>query len=262
MSILPDEDGNWKELVDEATHIFYDVLHTCGIVASNVCGTPMEVKDMPVKLEVTGRYACFSRPELKVERVSYDVMTPSAARGILEGIYRHPGMRWIIDRITVMNPIKFSNIRRNEVSKAANALEMRSAAMSGKAATPIYTSESIQQRSTMVLRDVHYVIEAHFEMTSKAAADDTPAKFQSMFMRRASKGQCFHEPYFGCREFPVEFRLWEGQAAPEGFEKGKRDLGYMLYDMDYSNPEEINPMFFHAHLEDGVLDLTDVRTVS
>lgn len=217
---------------------------------------------MPVSLEVGGRYACFSRPELKVERVSYDVMTPSAARGILESIYWHPGMRWIIDRITVMNPIKFSNVRRNEVSKSANTLEMCSAAMPGRAATPIYASESIQQRATMVLRDVRYVIEAHFEMTSKAAAGDTPAKFQSMFMRRASKGQCFHEPYFGCREFPVDFKLWEGQAAPTGFEKGKRDLGYMLYDMDYSNLKEIKPMFFHARLENGVLDLTDVRTAS
>ncbi|RYQ32013.1 type I-C CRISPR-associated protein Cas5c [Bifidobacterium pseudolongum] len=220
---------------------------------------------MPIKLEVSGRYACFSRPELKIERVSYDVMTPSAARGILEGIYWHPGMCWIIDRITVLNPIKFSNVRRNEVSEIASASEMRSAVVSGKAATPIYISKSKstrQQRASMVLRDVRYVIEAHFEMTSKAAVEDTPAKFQSMFMRRTRKGQCFHEPYFGCREFPVDFKLWEGEGAPEGFEKGERDLGYMLYDMDYSDPEKIKPVFFHARLEDGVLDLTNVRTMS
>ena len=244
--------------------MFYDVLHKLrysGIVASNIHNPPMEVMDMPIKLEVRGRYACFSRPELKIERVSYDVMTPSAARGILEGIYWHPGMRWIIDRITVMNPIKFSNIRRNEVSKIASASEMRSAATSGKAATPIYTSKSIQQRAAMVLRDVRYVIEAHFEMTSNASADDTPAKFQSMFVRRAGKGQCFHEPYFGCREFPVDFELWEGEAAPEGFEQGDRDLGYMLYDMDYSDPEDIQPMFFRAVLRNGILDLTDCEVI-
>lgn len=217
---------------------------------------------MPVRLQVSGDWACFSRPELKTERVSYDVMTPSAGRGILEAILWHPGMRWCIDRITVMNPIRFSSIRRNEVSEKAVASHMRTAIAAGNDAPVLYAPKFIQQRAALVLRDVRYVIDAHFEITEHAAPGDTPAKFQSMFMRRASKGQCFHEPYFGCREFPVNFSLWESEENPVGFEQGDRDLGYMLYDMDYSNPQDIRPQFFRAILHDGVLDTTNVRAVS
>lgn len=217
---------------------------------------------MPARLEVWGDYACFSRPETKTERYSYDVMTPSAARGILEAIYWHHGLQWRIDSITVMNPIRFTTVRRNEVSAVASADTMRSAMTSGKPAPVIYTSERIQQRAATVLRDVRYVIEAHFVMTSEANAGDTPAKFMSIFNRRASKGQCFHEPYFGCREFPLNFRLWESEETPQGFEAGRRDLGLMLYDMDYSNPKDIRPMFFRAILQDGVLNTEYVRTMS
>ena len=219
---------------------------------------------MSIRLETWGKFALFSRPELKTERVSYDVMTPSAARGILEAVYWHPGMRFHVDRITVLNPIRFTNIRRNEVkSVIAKSNAKKLSESSGCKGSVIYTAEDIQQRASTLLRDVHYVIDAHFTLTDKATADDSAAKFLSIFNRRAEKGQCYHHPYFGTREFPVDFRLWDdAQGDPRGFEQGHRDLGYMLYDMDYSDPADIRPKFFRAELNDGVLDLTGVRTVS
>ena len=206
-----------------------------------------------IRLEVWGAYACFSRPELKVERVSYDVMTPSAARGLVEAIYYHPGLRWIIDKIYVLSPIRFTNIRRNEVkSKVVSSAAKGVMQGNGK---PLYlaASQDIQQRAAMVLQDVHYVIEAHFEMTDKASPSDNPGKFQDIIRRRMEKGQCFHQPYFGCREFPAHFRSWEGATVPAIGET--RDLGLMLYDMDYADPANITPIFFRAKLEQGVLSL-------
>lgn len=219
---------------------------------------------MPIRLETWGKFALFTRPEMKTERVSYDVMTPSAARGILEAVYWHPGMRFHIDRITVLNPIRFTNIRRNEVKSVITYQSAKKlAANGGYGGSVIYTAEDIQQRASTLLKDVHYVIDAHFTMTDKAEAADTAAKFLSIFNRRAEKGQCYHHPYFGTREFPVDFRLWDdAKGEPRGFEHGHRDLGYMLYDMDYSDPADIRPMFFRAELNEGVLDLTKVRAVS
>ena len=164
---------------------------------------------MAIQMEVWGKYACFSRPEMKVERVSYDVMTPSAARGILEAVYWHPGLRWHIDRIHVINPIQFTNIRRNEVKSKISAQNVRSVMLGGNRPLYINTAEDIQQRAATVLRDVHYVIEAHFTMTERASAGDNPGKFQDIVKRRLSAGQCYHQPYFGCREFPVRFRQYE-----------------------------------------------------
>lgn len=217
---------------------------------------------MPIRVEVEGNWAGFFRPELKTERATYDMITPSAARGLLEAIYWHPGMRYVIDRITVMNPIVYDNIRRNEVGAVASAENMRAAISKGKPASVIYTANAIQQRSALVLRNVHYVIDAHFEMTNKAHDSDSPAKFISMFNRRLEKGQCFHNPYFGCREFPAVFKPWASDEEPQGFEQGTRDLGFMLYDMNYSNPKDIKPMFFRAMLENGVLDLANVKVMS
>ncbi|BDR55230.1 type I-C CRISPR-associated protein Cas5 [Bombiscardovia apis] len=211
---------------------------------------------MPVKLEVWGDYALFTRPEMKAERVSYDVMTPSAARGILEAIFWHPGMRWCIDSITVMNPIRFTNVRRNEVKSVISGRNIRDMMENPAKDSAIYTSQDIQQRASMVLRDVRYVIEAHFEMTKNQSPEDNPAKFLSMFNRRAEKGQYYHHPYFGTREFPVNFQLWSGEVSPIGFEEGERDLGYMLYDMDFSDATNIKPLFFRAKLNSGVLDTT------
>jgi CRISPR-associated protein Cas5d len=213
---------------------------------------------MSVFVEVWGDYGCFSRPELKVERVSYDVITPSAARGILDAVFWHPGMRWIVDRIYVLSPIRFTNIRRNECKSKISGSKVRTAMSGGKGDLCLYTSEDIQQRAAMVLQDVHYVIEAHFEMTAQAAPMDNPGKFQEMMKRRLDKGQCFHQPCFGTREFPASFRRWPGKTVPTIRED--RDLGLMLYDMDYSNSADIRPMFFRARLKDGILEVPDPKS--
>lgn len=205
-----------------------------------------------IQLEVWGDYALFSRPELKVERVSYDVPTPSAARGIVEAVYYHPGLMWCIDRIHVLNPIRFVSIRRNEVTDKISGNNVRQAAQGGGQPLYLVTSQKIVQRSSLLLQDVHYVIEAHFEMTDKAAPSDNPGKFQDIVTRRMERGQCFHTPYFGCREFPVSFRRWPGGPIPTIDET--RDLGLMLYDFDYSDPAAITPTYFRARLEHGVLN--------
>lgn len=212
---------------------------------------------MSVKVEVWGEYACFSRPEMKVERVSYDVMTPSAARGLLESIYWHPGMRWMIDKIYVLNPIRFTNIRRNEVKSKISARNVSSVMNGGTAPLLISTAADIQQRAAMVLRDVHYVIEAHFETTEKASSTDNEGKFSDIMRRRLEKGQCYHQPCFGCREFPAQFRKWEGGEITTASPNTDVELGFMLFDMDYSDSRNITPMFFKAQLKRGVLDVRD-----
>lgn len=214
---------------------------------------------MSICVEVWGDYACFSRPEMKVERVSYDIMTPSAARGLIESIYWHPGMRWFIDRIHVCAPIQFTNIRRNEVKDTISARKVKRVMESGQGELYLATPDSIQQRAAMVLRDVRYVIEAHFEMTYRAAEGDNPGKFQDIMKRRLAKGQFYHQPCFGVREFPAHFSsCHQAPPCPEEL-KGTKDLGWMLLDMDYSDPRNIRPMFFRAVLQDGVLEVPDPR---
>ena len=208
-----------------------------------------------IQLEVWGDYALFSRPELKVERVSYDVPTPSAARGIVEAVYYHPGLQWHIDRIYVLNPIRFVSVRRNEVTSKISARNMRQAMQGGNQALYMAAPQEIVQRASLLLQDVHYVIEAHFEMTPKASPSDNPGKFQDIVTRRMEKGQCFHTPYFGCREFPVRFGRWGGGPIKTICET--RDLGLMLYDFDYTDPKNITPTYFRAKLENGVLDTRD-----
>ena len=209
---------------------------------------------MSISVEVWGDYALFSRPELKVERVSYDVMTPSAARGLLESIFWHPGLKWVVDRIHVCSPIRFTNIRRNEVKDTISARKMQ-ALMEKGGELYLATPDSIQQRAAMVLRDVHYVIDAHFDMTMRASPTDNPGKFQEMMRRRVEKGQSYHTPCFGVREFPANFRpCTELPPCPEEL-KGEKDLGWMLLDMDYSDKENITPRFFRAVLRDGVLEV-------
>ena len=210
---------------------------------------------MSIRLEVWGDYACFTRPKMKTERVSYDVMTPSAARGLLEAVYWHPGMRWVIDRVRVCAPIRFTNLRRNEVKATINARSVRTVMERGKGELWLAAPEEIQQRAAMLLRDVRYVIEAHFDLTDKAAPGDNPGKFQDIMRRRVERGQFYHQPCFGCREFPAHFRACEElPPCPEEL-KGERDLGYVLWDMDYSDPENIVPLFFRAKLKDGVLEV-------
>lgn len=214
---------------------------------------------MSVKVEIWGDYALFSRPELKTERVTYDVITPSAARGILEAIYWHPGLRWIIDRIYVLSPIRTTSIRRNEVQSKISASNVRTVMAGGQGALYISTSKDIVQRSSVVLQDVRYVIEAHFDMTDKAVESDNPGKFQDIMKRRLRKGQCFAQPYAGCREFTLNFREWEDEKISAIDET--RDLGYMLWDLDYSDASDIQPLFFRAKMEKGVIDLTDCEVI-
>lgn len=210
---------------------------------------------MSVKVEVWGDYACFSRPELKTERMSYDVMTPSAARGILEAVYWHPGLKWIVEGIYVLNPIVFTNIRRNEVKSKISAANVRSVMNGGDAELFICTSDDIQQRAAAVLRDVRYVIQARFVMTDRAAPGDNEGKFCEIMRRRLENGQNYHQPCLGCREFPASVRRWEGDVIPTAYDGQQRDLGLMLYDMDYSDPRNITPMFFRALLRDGLMSV-------
>lgn len=211
------------------------------------------------QVETWGDYALFSRPELKSERMSYDVMTPSAARGLIESIYWHPGLKILIDRIYVMNEIKFTNIRRNEV-KDKISLQQVKRMMNGGPAPMLVTSNDIMQRASTILRDVHYVIDAHFEMTDVAAASDNEGKFKDIFRRRLENGQSYSQPYFGCREFPAKFRMWKGGSIPTIDET--RNLGLMLYDMDYSDKENIKPMFFMAKLNNGILQISGEKVLT
>lgn len=213
-----------------------------------------------IRLHVWGKYACFTRPEMKVERVSYDVMTPSAARGILEAIHWKPALQWHVDKIHVLEPVQFQSIRRNEVNSKIPATSARNAMNRGdlkglrlEAATPQIRA----QRASTILRQVAYVIEAHFSLTSKAGPEDSEAKHISMFKRRASGGQCFHHPCLGTREFAADFALLEDEAPlPESRVQESyknRDLGWMLYDVDFQDKNASR--FFRARLEDGVLDV-------
>ncbi|HEX3864380.1 MAG TPA: type I-C CRISPR-associated protein Cas5c [Stellaceae bacterium] len=212
-----------------------------------------------VRVHVWGKRACFTRPEMKVERVSYDTPTPSAARGILEAIHWKPAIRWHIDRIHILKPIRFQSFRRNEVGAKASAANAATA-MRGRttAGLGLVVEDNRQQRATLLLVDVAYVIEAHFELTERAGTDDTEAKHLSMFNRRARDGQCFHRPCLGNREFAAEFQLIEPEAPlpPSCLppEQCNRDLGWMLHDIDFTDGKNIS-RFFRARLEDGVLDV-------
>lgn len=218
-----------------------------------------------IALRVWGDYACFTRPELKVERVSYDAITPSAARGILEAIYWKPQITWVIDRIHVLRPIQFTNIRRNEVGcKVAVRGGAGAAAImkAGAGHLGIYVDDERprhrQQRAATILRDVAYLIEAHFDLRDDDSpqGQDPPAKHFEMFKRRALKGQYFHAPYLGCREFDCHFEWHEGDPPPSPLADtpdGDRDLGFMLRDIDFA--DAMTPQFFHARMVGGVIDV-------
>ena len=213
-----------------------------------------------VKVKVWGEYALFSRPEMKVERCSYDVITPSAARGILEAIYWHPGMKWVIDKIYVQKPVRFTSIRRNEVKSKISSNNVLPVYNGADKPLYISTKSDIVQRASLLLRDVSYVIEAHFEMTEKAVESDNSGKFKDIIMRRLKRGECYHTPYFGCREFPANFCLCEDEKIETAY-SGEKDLGFMLYDMDFSDLDNIQPMFFRALMKDGVINLRDCEVI-
>ena len=219
-------------------------------------------------LEVAGPYACFTRPEMKVERVSYDVITPSAARAVFDAILWKPAIFWRIKKIEVLEPIRWISVRRNEVGKVASPRS-----------SGIFIEEDRQQRAGLFLRDVKYRLHAEFEfippdkrrkvfnpvpdwlvdpieVVDLKRPDETPAKYAAMFERRAKKGQCFNQPYLGCREFSCNFRLVDPEKEPATPIPDTRDLGWMLYDMDFSDSSDIKPQFFRAQLESGTIDLT------
>jgi len=203
-----------------------------------------------VRLRIQGELACFSRPEAKVERMSYELITPSAARGVLEAIYWKPQIRWVIDRIHILNPIRFTSLRRNEVGHRIAAGTISRAMRTGSP-LGVFIEEDRQQRATTLLRDVDYVIEAHFDLLG---GDDLPAKHHDMFERRARRGQCFHRPYLGCREFDAAFEWIDGSIPPAHEELcGERDFGIVLHDIDFARG--MTPHFFHAVARDGVVDV-------
>jgi CRISPR-associated protein Cas5d len=210
-----------------------------------------------IRLKVWGPRALFSRPEMKVERVSYDVITPSAARGILEAIHWKPQMVWRIQRLYVLNAIRFGSLRRNEVgSKIPTGKVVSAMRASSTEGLALHVDEDRQQRAATLLRDVAYVIEARVELTARGRADPTESvqKHLEMARRRVAKGQYFHHPYLGTREFACGFELLEGELpSPHESLMGERDLGWMSFDLDYAAGME--PRFFRARMIDGVIEV-------
>ncbi len=206
-----------------------------------------------VRLKVWGEYACFTRPEMKVERVSYDVMTPSAARGALEAIYWKPAIRWVVERITALRPIRFENLRRNELGHKLPLAKAAKAMKDGVSPVETFIEDDRQQRAAMVLRDVAYLIEARFERTDKwNPAVENEGKHLDIFNRRMARGQCFHRPYLGCREFAAHFGPDDGERPHDSL-CGQRDLGFMLHDLDFGR--DMEPRFFRAVMQGGCIEV-------
>ncbi|MBP9229634.1 MAG: type I-C CRISPR-associated protein Cas5 [Azonexus sp.] len=210
-------------------------------------------------LEVTGDFACFTRPEMKVERVSYDVITPSAARAVFEAVLWKPAIRWRIRKIEVLKPIRWISLRRNEVGAVVPVGSVKSAMNKGSGDLALYIEDERQQRAGLFLRDVAYRLHADLEVLPTAGANNPPAKFREMFERRAGKGQCVNQPYLGCREFACDFRLIGGDQVAVPIDES-RDLGWMLHDMDFANLAEPKPRFFRAKLKSGVLAVPDAES--
>lgn len=219
-------------------------------------------------IEVWGDFALFTRPEMKVERVSYPVITPSACRAIFEAILWKPSIEWQIKRVEILSPIKWLSVRRNEVGtklSTRNAQSMMNG--KGKSDYAIIIEDNRQQRASLLLKDVRYRIYADFTMTDKAGKADNRVKFVQMFERRAKKGQCFYQPYLGCREFSAHFEYIDldknNQPLFESAENNimpipeNQDMGYMLYDLDFSVVDNPQPMFFHAQMKNGVISIPE-----
>lgn len=204
-------------------------------------------------LEVSGHFACFTRPEMKVERVSYDVITPSAARAIFEAIFWKPAIRWEITCIEVLNPIRWVSVRRNEVGAVIRIGSIKQAMNAGKGSLGMYIEEERQQRAGLFLRDVRYRIYADLVFDQSKDAEAKYGKYSAMFERRAEKGQCFNQPYLGCREFSCAYRLVSELVNEPPSIAETRALGWMLYDMDYTNQQNPCPRFFNAEMRDGVI---------
>jgi CRISPR-associated protein Cas5d len=212
-------------------------------------------------LEVCGDFACFTRPEMKAERVSYDVMTPSAARAVFEAILWKPGLRWQIEKIEVLKPIRWISVRRNEVGAKLSVSNIQTAMKRGRGDLALYVEDERQQRAGLLLRDVAYRLHAHMELLSDEVRAN-PGKYAEMFVRRARKGQCVNQPYLGCREFAASFRLIEDLAGEPAPITESRDLGWMLYDMNFVDVGNPLPQFFHARLDVGVVHVNSERGVA
>jgi CRISPR-associated protein Cas5d len=229
----------------------------------------MEYFSREFRIEVWGDYACFARPEMKVERVSYEIITPSAARAIFEAIYWQPAFRWEVTRIEVLKPVKWISVRRNEVG---NIMSHR--------AGPLFIEECRQQRSGLFLKDVHYRLAARLEFIpagkrngfdgrKSILQDDTlssnphrqtenPGKYYAIFERRAARGQCFNQPYLGCREFSAGFRLvGDDEQGLKDPVRESRDLGFTLYDLDFSCEEGPRPMYYRPRMNEGIIKVPD-----
>jgi CRISPR-associated protein Cas5d len=223
----------------------------------------------PFCLEVAGDFACFTRPEMKVERVSYDLITPSAARAVFEAILWKPAIRWRIQKIEVLRPVRWISVRRNEVGAVASSRNALTAMKEGQGRLALYIEDERQQRAGLFLRDVAYRLYADMELVSDEARAN-PGKYAAMFTRRAQTGQCVNQPYLGCREFAASFRavpLVEDSVSgyraaddePAAIPEMSLDLGWMLYDMDYADRADPKPRFFRARIDQGVMDLSRVE---
>ena len=206
-------------------------------------------------LELSGRWACFTRPEMKVERVSYDVMTPSAARACFEAILWKPAIRWHIRKIEVLKPVRWINLRRNEVASVVSTRNVETAMKNGTGDLALYVEDDRQQRAGLFLRDVAYRVHADLEFLRERDPDASPTKYHEMFERRASKGQCVNQPYLGCREFAAAFRLVADPTTEATPITETRDLGFILHDLDFTKPNDPQPRFFRAMLQNGVVDV-------
>ena len=212
-------------------------------------------------LEVSGDFACFTRPEMKVERVSYDVITPSAARSVFEAILWKPAIRWEIRRIEVLKPIKWISVRRNEVKSKISVSNVKEAMNGTREDLALLVEDERTQRASLLLRDVAYRLHADLLPVGDDARAN-PAKYREMFQRRAEKGQCVNQPYLGCREFAARFRLVTDPASEAPALTESRDLGWMLYDMDFAAVDDPKPRFFRADLKNGVIDLTQMQVTA
>ncbi|MHB1701825.1 MAG: type I-C CRISPR-associated protein Cas5c [Acidobacteriaceae bacterium] len=210
------------------------------------------------RVRICGSLACFSRPEFSTERVSYEIITPSAARGVLEAILWKPAIRWEVRRISVLSPIKWMEFRRNEVNSRVPTRDAGASARTGAPLRDFYADEDRAQRNTVALKDVDYLIEAQMHLTSKAGAEENITKFREMFERRLKKGQQHYQPYLGCREFPANVELVESDAIPKPLPEsleGERDLGWMLHDLEFG--PSVHARFFQARMVAGVVDVPE-----
>jgi len=212
------------------------------------------MSDATFRVRMRGEMACFSRPEFSTERVSYEIMTPSAARGVLEAILWKPAIRWEVRSIALLNEVRWIEFRRNEVNSRISTRDAASAALNGSALREFYADEDRAQRNTLALRDVDYVVEAWLHMTERAGSEDNPVKFREMFARRLEKGQQHYQPYLGCREFPAIVTEAEGAPPPRD---ETRPLGLMLHDISFGVRNEAR--FFEANLAHGVLRVPEWR---